>query len=85
MTTRQQWSVVLGIVLLLGASLAAATHFLGDELFPLAVGMQAPPIEGTTIIEPTSAVEFRLERCFDVFVQPIVSRIVESDFFDAVF
>ena len=53
MTTRQQWSVVLVIVLLLGATLAAATHFLGDELFPLAVGMQAPPIEGTTIIEPT--------------------------------
>ena len=52
MTTRQQWSVVLGIVLLLGASLAAATHFLGDELFPLAVGMKAPPFEGTTIMEP---------------------------------
>ena len=52
MTTRQQWSVVLGILLLLGATLAAATHFLGDELFPVAVGMDAPPIEGTTIVGP---------------------------------
>ena len=49
MTARQQWSVVLGIVLLLGVTLAAATHFLGDELFPVAVGMEAPPMEGTTI------------------------------------
>ena len=52
MTTRQQWSVVLGILLLLGATLAAATHFLGDELFPVAVGMEAPPIVGATIVGP---------------------------------
>jgi len=52
MTARQQWSVVLGIVLLLGVTLTAATHFLGDELFPVAVGMKAPPIEGATIVGP---------------------------------
>ena len=52
MTARQQWSVVLGIVLLLGVALAAATHFLGDEIFPVAVGMEAPPMEGTTLVGP---------------------------------
>jgi peroxiredoxin len=52
MTARQQWSIVLGIVLLLAATLAAATHFLGDELFPVAVGMEAPPFEGATIEGP---------------------------------
>ena len=52
MTTRQQWSVVLSIVILLGATLAAATHFLGDELFPVSVGMDAPPIAGATIVGP---------------------------------
>jgi cytochrome c biogenesis protein CcmG/thiol:disulfide interchange protein DsbE len=52
MTARQQWSVVLGIVLLLAATLAAATHYLGDELFPVAVGMEAPPFEGATIQGP---------------------------------
>ena len=52
MTTRQQWSVVLGIVILLGATLAAATHFLRDELFPVSVGMDAPPIAGATIVGP---------------------------------
>ena len=49
MTARQQWSIVLAIVALLALTLAAATHFLGDELFPVSVGMEAPPIEGKTI------------------------------------
>ncbi|MDQ2666416.1 MAG: TlpA family protein disulfide reductase [Gemmatimonadota bacterium] len=52
MTARQQWSVVLGIVVVLGAALFAATHFLGDELFPVAVGMQAPPMQGETLVGP---------------------------------
>lgn len=52
MTARQQWSVVLGIVLLIGITLAAATHFLGDELFPVAVGMEAPAMEAATIVGP---------------------------------
>ena len=49
MTARQQWSVVVAVVVLLGAALFAATYFLGDELFPVAVGVQAPPIAGTTL------------------------------------
>jgi peroxiredoxin len=49
MTARQQWGVVFGVVLLLGMALAAATHFLGDELFPVAVGSQAPPFHATTV------------------------------------
>ncbi len=49
MTARQQWTIVLGIVALLAVLLAAATHFLGDELFPVSVGSAAPPIEATTL------------------------------------
>ncbi|MEO7454861.1 MAG: TlpA disulfide reductase family protein [Gemmatimonadaceae bacterium] len=49
MTGRQQWGIVLGVVVVMGLALAAATHFLGDELFPIAVGMEAPPITGVTI------------------------------------
>ena len=52
MTARQQWSVVLGIIVLLAGALGAATHFLGDELFPVTVGSQAPPIKGTTLEGP---------------------------------
>lgn len=49
MTQRQQWGIVLGIVLLLAGVLAAGVHFLGDELFPVSVGSKAPPIEGVTL------------------------------------
>lgn len=49
MTARQQWFVVLMVVLLLGGALAAATHFLGDELFPVSVGSGAPQLEGKTL------------------------------------
>ena len=49
MTARQQWSVVLGIVLLLAVVLGAATHYLGDELFPVTVGSQAPPLAAKTL------------------------------------
>lgn len=49
MTARQQWLVVLGIVLLLAGALAAATHFLADELFPVTVGSSAPPLVATTL------------------------------------
>jgi cytochrome c biogenesis protein CcmG/thiol:disulfide interchange protein DsbE len=54
-TARQQWTIVVGIVALLAALLWAATHFLGDELFPVAVGVQAPPLTGTTIAGPHKA------------------------------
>ena len=49
MTARQQWTVVGAILLFLAGSLAAATHFLRDELFPVTVGVKAPPITGKTI------------------------------------
>jgi peroxiredoxin len=49
MTHRQQWGIVAGIVLFLAGVLAAGVHFLGDELFPVAVGSKAPPIEGVTL------------------------------------
>ena len=52
MTGRQQWSAVLVVVLLLGAALFAATHYLGNELFPVAVGVDAPPIVARTIDVP---------------------------------
>ena len=49
MTMRQQWGIVLGVVLLLAVTLAAGVHFLGDELFPVAVGSQAPEFKAVTV------------------------------------
>ena len=49
MTVRQQWLAVLGVVALLGAGLFAAVHFLGDELFPVKVGAQAPDFRASTL------------------------------------
>jgi cytochrome c biogenesis protein CcmG, thiol:disulfide interchange protein DsbE len=49
MTARQQWTIVFGIVALLAVLLAAATHYLGDELFPVAVGSDAPPLSAVTL------------------------------------
>jgi thiol-disulfide isomerase/thioredoxin len=50
MTARHQWTIVLGIVALLAILLAAATHYLGDELFPVSVGSTAPPLEASTLV-----------------------------------
>ena len=52
MTSRQQWSAVAVVVAVLALALFAATRFLGDELFPVSVGMQAPAIEGATLVGP---------------------------------
>jgi peroxiredoxin len=49
MTMRQQWGIVLGVVLLLAVALGAGVYFLGDELFPVAVGSKAPPLHGVTL------------------------------------
>lgn len=49
MTARQQWTVVGGVVLTLALALFAATHFLGDELFPVAVGSDAPAMRAVTL------------------------------------
>ena len=48
-SARRQWAIVGGIVLLLALTLATATHFLSDELFPVAVGTKAPVFAGTTV------------------------------------
>jgi cytochrome c biogenesis protein CcmG, thiol:disulfide interchange protein DsbE len=49
MTVRQQWTFVGLVVLILGGGLLAATHFLGDELFPVTAGSKAPDFRATTI------------------------------------
>ena len=49
MTQRQQWGIVAGIVLLLAGVLGAGVHFLGDELFPVEVGSNAPQIHGVAL------------------------------------
>ena len=42
MTTRQQWSIVIVVVAVLGAALGIGTHLMKDELFPVNVGSSAP-------------------------------------------
>ncbi len=49
MTVRQQWTFVGLVVLLLGGGLLAATRILGDELFPVTVGSEAPDFRATTV------------------------------------
>lgn len=52
MTNRQQWGVVAGIVAFLALALGAATTILGDELFPVTAGADAPSFEAWTLAEP---------------------------------
>jgi len=52
MTVKQQWGVVLGVVLLLGGGLLAATRYLGDEIFPVSVGSAAPAFAAQTLDAP---------------------------------
>jgi thiol-disulfide isomerase/thioredoxin len=42
MTSRQQWTVVGLVVLVLGIGLAVASYFMKDELFPVFLGSQIP-------------------------------------------
>ena len=49
MTVRQQWGVVAAIVLALVGGLVAATHYMGDQLFPVQVGSAAPPFKAQTL------------------------------------
>ena len=51
MTARAQWMIVLGVIALLGGGLAAATLTMGDELFPLTPGVEAPDIRAVTLEE----------------------------------
>jgi cytochrome c biogenesis protein CcmG/thiol:disulfide interchange protein DsbE len=49
MTIRQQWTFVGLVVLILAGGLLAATRILGDELFPVSVGSEAPDFKATTV------------------------------------
>jgi cytochrome c biogenesis protein CcmG, thiol:disulfide interchange protein DsbE len=42
MTSRQQWSIVGSIILVLGLGLATASYFMRDQLFPVTIGSDAP-------------------------------------------
>ncbi|HKO14989.1 MAG TPA: TlpA disulfide reductase family protein [Gemmatimonadaceae bacterium] len=42
MTARQQWGVVLGVIVLLALGLYAGVRTMGDQLFPVTVGSDAP-------------------------------------------
>jgi cytochrome c biogenesis protein CcmG, thiol:disulfide interchange protein DsbE len=48
-TARGQWSVVAAVLAILAGGLWAATHFLGDELFPVVVGSDAPGFSAATL------------------------------------
>ncbi|MES2178444.1 MAG: TlpA disulfide reductase family protein [Gemmatimonadota bacterium] len=52
MTARQQWTTVGAVIVFLAMTLAAATHYLGDELFPVEVGSTAPQIDAVTLTTP---------------------------------
>ncbi len=49
MTVRQQWSIVGAIVALLALGLWIATRTLGDELFQVSVGGQAPAFTASAV------------------------------------
>jgi thiol-disulfide isomerase/thioredoxin len=52
MTVRQQWAVVVGVLVALGGALWAGTHFMRDELFPISVGNRAPDFSAVPLREP---------------------------------
>ena len=49
MTARQQWTIVGIVVLVLGGALVAASRLLGDQLYPVSVGTNAPPFQAVTV------------------------------------
>jgi peroxiredoxin len=49
MSNGRQWTIVLGVALLLGGGAVAATHVLRSELSEVAVGSPAPPFEAVTV------------------------------------
>lgn len=52
MTVKQQWTLVIGFVILISGTLLGATWFMGDELFPVAVGSRAPDFHASTLDPP---------------------------------
>lgn len=56
MTIKQQWTFVGLFVAILGGGLFAATHFLGNELFPVSVGSHAPDFHASTVDDPKQTV-----------------------------
>lgn len=51
MTARQQWSVVIAVIAVLGAGLAIGAHLMKDELFPVNVGSAAPDFRAKVLGE----------------------------------
>jgi len=49
MTVRQQWALVLGIVLALLGAIGAGAYVMRDELFPIEVGSRAPSFTARTV------------------------------------
>jgi cytochrome c biogenesis protein CcmG/thiol:disulfide interchange protein DsbE len=49
MTSRQQWGVVAAIVGLLAVLIGTGAYVMRDELFPIAVGSQAPTFHARTV------------------------------------
>ncbi|MEY2733885.1 MAG: hypothetical protein RL340_944, partial [Gemmatimonadota bacterium] len=56
MTERRQWALVIGISAALGVGLWAVTVRLGDELFPLKIGADAPDFAARSVAEATAPV-----------------------------
>lgn len=49
MSDRRQWAIVGAVVVVLGAGLWLAATRLGDELFPLRIGSEAPDFSAVTL------------------------------------
>ncbi len=56
MTARGQWTVVGIVVAVLALGLFAATRFLGDELYAVEVGSEAPTFSAVTLDTPAKPV-----------------------------
>jgi peroxiredoxin len=49
MTARQQWMVVLGVVILVGLVVGTGAYTMRDQLFPVEVGSRAPDFRAATL------------------------------------
>jgi cytochrome c biogenesis protein CcmG, thiol:disulfide interchange protein DsbE len=54
MTARQQWAIVAAFVAVLGGILFISTRVIGNEIFLVSIGSQAPDFKATTV-DPTPA------------------------------